>query len=385
MALRVGLIGCGNISDIYLINARLFRDFRVTACADLDPLAATRQAGRYGIGARTVKELLADDSIDIVLNLTIPEAHAEVSLAAIDAGKHVYSEKPLATTVADGAKIVSAAKSRGLRIGAAPDTVLGASIQEARRLMDADEIGKPLAGLAAVLSHGIEHWHPNPAFFFRAGAGPVFDMGPYYLTALVTLLGPVAFAQASGQIGFAERLVTTPGSTLLGQRIKVETLTSVQALLEFHSGAQVTFLASWDVWKHGVQPVELHGQTASLRLPDPNWFGGNLQIARERAEWSSIPTSDRAFGRPNWPSDKVQHANYRGLGLADMARSIMDNRAHRANGDVALHVLAIMEGILSAAAEKVGGAIAQTCVRPEPLRGSEALGLLADVALPAHG
>src|SRR5208282_4869785 len=170
MGLRVGLIGCGNISDIYLTNARLFRDIRITACADLDPLAAARQAERYGIAARTVKDLLADGDVDIVLNLTIPEAHVEASLAAIDAGKHVYTEKPLATTVADGAKIISAAKAKGLHIGAAPDTVLGASLQEARRLSDAGEIGKPLTGLAAVLTHGMEHWHPNPAFFFRAGA-----------------------------------------------------------------------------------------------------------------------------------------------------------------------------------------------------------------------
>ena len=306
MGLRVGLIGCGNISDIYLTNARLFRDIRITACADLDPLAAARQAERYGIAARTVKDLLADGDVDIVLNLTIPEAHAEVSLAAIDAGKHVYSEKSLATTVFEGANIVSAAQARGLRVGAAPDTVLGPSIQEARRLSDGGEIGKPLMGLAAVLSHGMEHWHPNPAFFYRPGAGPVFDMGPYYLTALVTLLGPVAFVQAAGQIGFAERIVTTPGSTLLGQWIKVETLTSVQALLEFHYGAQVTFLASWDVWKHGVQPIELHGEKASLRVPDPNWFGGDVEMAKERAEWTTIPTSDRAFGKPNWPSGQRQ-------------------------------------------------------------------------------
>jgi len=217
---------------------------------------------------------------------------------------------------------------------------------------------------------------PIQRFSFAPAPGPVFDMGPYYLTALVSLLGPVAFVQASGQIGFAERLVTTPGSTLLGQRIKVETLTTVQALLEFQSGAQVTFLASWDVWRHGVQPIELHGEKASLGVPDPNWFGGDVQIARERADWISIATGDRVFGKPNWPSDKLLHANYRGLGLADMARGIIDSRPHRANGGVALHVLGIMEGILSAAAEKRGVAIAPHCAWPEPLSEREALGLL---------
>jgi len=235
VTLRVGLIGCGNISEIYLHNAARFRDIAVIACADLKSAAAERQAKRHTISARSVKDLLASHDVDIVLNLTIPEAHAEVSLAALAARKHVYSEKPLATTLADGRAIVAAAKARRLRVGVAPDTVLGASIQEARALIDAGAIGKPLTGLAAVHSHGMEHWHPNPDFFFRPGGGPVFDMGPYYLSTLVTLLGPVASVQASGQIGFAERIVTTPGSAMLGKAIKVETLTSVQALLEFKS------------------------------------------------------------------------------------------------------------------------------------------------------
>ena len=244
-----------------------------------------------------MNDLLKSDDVDIVLNLTIPEAHAEVSLQAIDAGKHVYSEKPLATAVADGVAIVAAAQAKGLRVGAAPDTVLGAGIQEARALIDAGAIGKPLTGLAAVMSHGMEHWHPNPGFFFRAGAGPVFDMGPYYLSALVTLLGPVASVQATGQIGFKERIVTTPGSPVHGQSIKVETLTNVHALLDFASGAQVTFLASWDVWKHGVPPIELHGQKASLRLPDPNWFGGDLQIAAAKRRVADDPHRRQNFRR----------------------------------------------------------------------------------------
>jgi predicted dehydrogenase len=376
MSLRVGLIGCGNISDVYLINAPRFRDIRFTACADINPEASARQGGRYSIAARSVKALLASEDVDIVLNLTIPAAHAEVSLAAIDAGKHVYSEKPLATSVGDGEKIIAAAKARNLRVGGAPDTVLGAGVQEARRIVDAGEIGKPLTGLAAVLSHGMEHWHPNPGFFFRPGGGPVFDMGPYYLSTLVTLLGPVALVQASGQIGFAERTVTTPGSPMLGQTIKVETLTSVQALLEFRSGAQVTFLSSWDVWRHGVLPMELHGEAGSLRIPDPNWFGGDLRIAKDSSGWRRVATNARVFGAANWPGDKPLHANYRGLGLADMARAILDQRPHRANGDVALHVLEVMAKILEAAAVKRTLEIRRDCARPNPLGEAEALGLL---------
>jgi predicted dehydrogenase len=376
MSLRVGLVGCGNISDIYLGNASLFRDIRFTACADIDPEASARQGRRYDIAARSVKALLASDDVDIVLNLTIPEAHAEVSLAAIDAGRHVYSEKPLATTVRDGENIVSAAKAKNLRVGAAPDTVLGAGIQGARRTIDAGEIGKPLTGLAAVLSHGMEHWHPNPAFFFRLGAGPVFDMGPYYICALVTLLGPLASVQAMGQIGFVERTVTTAGSAMLGRTIKVETFTSVQALLQFRSGAQVTFLASWDVWKHGVLPIELHGETGSLRVPDPNWFGGDLHLAEVHGDWRQVATNSCVFGVRNRPKDKPQQANYRGLGLAEMARAIAEGRPHRANGEVALHVLEVMAKILEAATEKRAMDIHHPCARPEALGESEASGLL---------
>jgi predicted dehydrogenase len=299
-----------------------------------------------------------------------------VSLQAIDAGKHVYSEKPLATAVAEGVALVAAAQARELRLGAAPDTVLGAGVQEARALIDAGSIGKPLTGLAAVMSHGMEHWHPNPGFFFRAGAGPVFDMGPYYLSALVTLLGPVASVQAMGQIGFDERIVTTPGSQLHGQSIKVETLTNVHALLDFASGAHVTFMASWDVWKHGVPPIELHGEKASLRLPDPNWFGGDLLIAWQNEEWRTLHTDEKTFGVKNWPKAEPKFANDRGLGLADMARAIVDSRPHRASGAIALHVLAVMAGILEAANGGRRVAIAPACERPSSLGETEAKGLL---------
>ena len=378
MSLKVGLIGCGNISDIYLTNGPLFRDIAFTACADLNPEAARRQSERYGIAARSVPDLLGSDDVDIVLNLTIPAAHAEVSLAALDAGKHVYSEKPLAGTLADGVKVVARAREKGLRVGGAPDTVLGASIQEARRMIDAGAIGAPLLGVATVLSHGMEHWHPNPAFFFQPGAGPVFDMGPYYLSTLVTLLGPVRSVLATGQIAFAERTVTTPGSAQLGQSLKVETPTTLQALLQFASGAQVTFLASWDVWNHGMLPIELHGRTGSLRVPDPNWFGGDLKVATERGDWVPTATDLRSFGRPNWPTQEPRHANYRGLGLAEMARAILDTRPHRANGDLALHVLAVMTAILDAAQDGRKVTIEQGCERPSALDEEEAKDLLRD-------
>jgi predicted dehydrogenase len=324
LPMRVGVVGCGNISDIYLQNASRFRDIVVAARS----------------------------------------------------GQTCHSEKPLATAVADGVAIMAAAKAKGLRVGAAPDTVLGAGVQEARALIDAGAIGKPLTGLAAVMSHGMEHWHPNPGFFFRSGAGPVFDMGPYYLYALVTLLGPVASVLATGQIGFDERTVTTPGSPAQGRSIKVETLTNVHTLLEFASGAHVTFLASWYVWKHGVPPIELHGQKASLRLPDPNWFGGDLLIAGRDEDWRTIRTDSKTFGKKNWPATGPKFANDRGLGLSDMARAIIDGGPHRASGDLALHVLAVMAGILAAATEGRRAPIAPPCERPSPLREADAKGLL---------
>jgi predicted dehydrogenase len=377
MTQRVGLIGCGNISEIYLVNAPRFRHIEFTACADLNPEAAAAKAERHGLSARTPAELLSSEDVDIVLNLTVPEAHAAVSLAALDAGKHVYVEKPLATRLADARAVLDLATRRGLRVGSAPDTVLGASVQTARRLIDDGLIGKPVLGTAAVLSHGMEMWHPNPEFFFKPGGGPVLDMGPYYLASLVTLLGPVASVRAVGAIGNAERTVTTPDSPHLGSKIAVEVLTSVQALLVFASGAQISFLASWDVWRHGIPPLEIHGTDGSLRLPDPNWFGGEVMLSRAGGEWESFATEDCVFGKLEWPSFAGDVANYSGLGLADMARAIEEGGPHRANGDLGLHVLEIMEAMLrSAESDKV--MLLDTPVgRPAALFEEEAGSLLA--------
>ena len=377
MTLRIGLVGCGNISDIYLINAPRFPGIRFVACADLKLEAAQRQAEKYGLEVLSVGELLARDDIDIVLNLTIPAAHAEVSLAVLESGKHVYSEKPLAASLDDGIAIRDAAKARNLRVGCAPDTVLGAAMRETRRQIDAGDIGKPVLGTAAVLSHGMEFWHPDPTFFFKAGGGPVFDMGPYYLSALVNLLGPIASVQASGMAAFATRTVTTPHSPIKGQEIKVDVLTSVQALLSFESGAQITFLASWDVWRHGLRPIEIHGTEGSMRVPDPNWFGGKVRTAIGRGDWKATSTRDQAFGRANWPQGEDRYANYRGLGLAEMASAIEAGRPHRANGDVALHVLAVVSGIIEAATTQKNVEIAERCARPEPLAETDAASLMA--------
>ncbi|ALN75397.1 MULTISPECIES: Gfo/Idh/MocA family protein [unclassified Aureimonas] len=384
MVQRIGLVGCGVISDIYLRNAALFRDIRFTACADMRREAAETRAGQYGLKALSLDELYASDDVDIVLNLTNPDAHAEVSLRALAAGKHVYTEKPLATSLEDGRAIVASARERGLQVGSAPDTILGPGLQTCRRLIDEGVTGPVVSGIATIMSRGMEHWHPAPAYYFQPGGGPVLDMGPYYIGALVTLLGPVAKVTAVGRIGLPERVVTAEGPNV-GQRIRVEVPTTVHAVLSFESGAQVTLLASWDVWKHAHLPIELHGETASLRVPDPNFFGGRIERAEDRDDWRPSDTSERFFGRVNYPLAKPLYANYRGLGLAEMARAIESGRTCRVNGDWAFHILDVMLSILRSAEEERGVAVASRCERPEPLTDEEALSLLGEASMREAG
>jgi predicted dehydrogenase len=371
----VGIVGCGNISDIYILNARLFRGIEIVAVSDIKRAVAEAKGAKYGLPALSPRELLKREDVDIVLNLTVPAAHADVSLAAIDAGKHVYTEKPLATSLKDGRAIVRRAARKGVTLGASPDTVLGAGVQTARRLIDSGETGAVVTGTAAVLSHGMENWHPSPAFFFKPGGGPVLDMGPYYLSTLVNLLGPVASVAATGRSGTKTRTVTAEGP-MRGRRIKVEVLTTVNALLSFASGAEVVFMASWDVWRHSQPPLELNGTKASLRLPDPNFFGGPIDIAESGREWRKIRTAGDVFGRPNWPPQNPAVANYRGVGLAEMAAAITHRGEPRASGAVALHVLDVMASILASAETGRRVRIASTCRRPAPLGEEDALALL---------
>jgi len=370
---NVGIIGCGNISEDYLRLAPLFPDLHFVACASRRRETANARARAFGIAARSVEQLLASDDVDIVLNLTVPAAHAEIAIAAIEAGKHVYLEKPLATDAADGRRILRAAAAKGVRVGTAPDTVLGAAVQTARRLIDGGAIGRPLFGLAATLSHGMEHRHPDPEFFYKPGGGPVLDFGPYYIAALVTLLGPVVTVTATGQIGNATRTITAPSSRRRGEIIVVETLTTVQGLLGFASGARVSLMASWDAWRSTLPAIELHGEDGSIQLPNPNWFGGELGLARRGAAWEAIATDASPAGRGNFklPSGATM-ANYRGLGLADMARAIEENRPHRANGAFAQHVLAVMSALIESATSNRTIAITESCERPAALGDDEA-------------
>ena len=374
--LRVGIVGCGSISLQYLHNAPLFGGVDIRACADINQTVAVQRAEQFNVKVMDVDDLIGSPDIDLVLNLTVAAAHFDVSMRAIEAGKHVFTEKPLAATVAEGSQLVTRAAERGLVIGSAPDTFLGPAGQLARRLVDADTIGRPIVGTAFMLGRGMEHWHPDPAFYFQPGGGPVMDMGPYYLTMLVNLVGPVVRVQAVATSGQSERLLTAEGPKK-GTTIKVGTPTSLLSLLEFSCGLQLTFGASWDVFRHSNQPIELHGTKGSLRLPDPDTFGGVVSVSDHGADWQDIDTADGVFGAPNWPVALPDRANYRMVGLADLAASLLEGRRPRASGDMALHILKVMEAILVAARTGVAQSIVGGADRAEPLNEQQARKLLA--------
>jgi predicted dehydrogenase len=328
-ATRVGVIGCGNISGIYLTNCRRLPGLELVACADLDLARAQAKAAEHGIRATAVDELLADPDIDLVINLTIPAVHAEVSMSALAAGKHVYTEKPLATRRVDGAATLASAREKGLRVGSAPDTFLGGGLQTCRKLIDDGAIGEPVAAVAFMTGHGPEGWHPDPEFFYKPGAGPMFDMGPYYLTALASLLGPIVRVTGATRISFPER--TIGSGPKQGQKIAVETSTHVAGVLDFAGGAVATLITSFDVWAANLPRIEIYGSEGSLSVPDPNTFGGpvRIRLAKDK-EWRDVPLT-HGFTE-----------NSRGLGVADMAGAIREGRPHRASGELAYHVLDVM-------------------------------------------
>ncbi len=368
----IGLVGCGVISEAYLKLSKLYSGIEIVACADIVPAVAKARAEQYGIRALTVDEMLKDEEIAAVVNLTVPNAHFDVSHAILTAGKHVYSEKPLALTARQAKKLVAEADKRGLKLGGAPDTFLGAGGQTARRLLDKGTIGNVIGGTAHVMSHGMEHWHPNPTFFFQPGAGPMFDIGPYYLTALVNLLGPVKTVTAMAAKGFSHRLVTAEGPKK-GKKIRVTTPTTINAVLEFVSGAQVTVGTSWDVWRHGhSNPIELYGSEGTMLVPDPNFFSGIVSYSDKNGAYTEVDTSDGAFGAANWPEAKPARANYRMLGVADLIDAAKKDREPRCSGRLAAHVVEVMESVLSSASEQRFVKIRSRVERPAPLTATDA-------------
>jgi predicted dehydrogenase len=369
---NVGVIGCGHIFDAYARLAKVFAPIRLVACADIDMTAARRRGAEYGLDALSMEALLARPDIGAVINLTNPASHAAVTGAILAAGKHAYSEKPLALSLEDANALLAQADTAGLLIGCAPDTFLGGAHQMARRLIDEGRIGTIKSGSAHFMNHGMEDWHPNPSPYYQVGAGPVLDMGPYYISALVNLLGPVKRVVALASKFFEEREVTAAGPNQ-GTMVKVGTPTTSQALLEFVSGAQIHFSVSYDNWGHGhSNPIELHGTKASLMVPDPNFFGGQLQIID--ATGSHVSTvEDTAFGRQNWtwPSGNVV-GNYRGLGLVDLLDAADNGRQPRASGLFARHVLEILLGIIRSADEDRFVDITSTTERPALLAEADA-------------
>lgn len=330
---KIGVVGCGNISSAYLEIAKSFEILDVVAVSDLDMSRARAKAEKFGVPkVYTVKELLADPEIEIVLNLTTPGVHAEIGLAAVESRKSVYNEKPLTIQRSEAQKILAIAREKGLRVGCAPDTFMGAGIQTCRKLIDDGAIGRPVAATAFMMCHGHEGWHPDPEFYYQVGGGPLFDMGPYYLTALVNLLGPVKRVSGSAQLTFPERVIGSEPKR--GQKITVETPTHLVGVLDFTAGAVGTLITSFDVWAHTMPCIEIYGSEGSLSVPDPNGFGGQVKLwTTSRREWVDVPLLP------------LRAQNSRSLGLADMATALRSGRPHRASGDLAYHVLDLMHAV----------------------------------------
>jgi len=356
--LKAGLIGCGNISGAYLRNKDVFRHLRIVKCASRRDDSARAAAERFGIQAVTVDALFRDPEIDVILNLTTPDAHVELDLRALEAGKHIYSEKPFAITREDGRKLLRLASEKGLRVGCAPDTFLGGGHQTCRNIIDSDIVGNITGGCAVMACRGHESWHPSPGFYFKKGAGPLMDMGPYYITALVNLLGPVKHVAGFGNRAEDVRLGNGVNQ---GRTFPVEVDTHIAAVLEFASGAIVNLTMSFDVFRLSGQMqncIELWGLDGALRTPDPNTFSGEIRFANasSKSDWE---TPDNPF---------LYNDNMRLIGLADMAAGIELGRPHRCSGELAYHVTDVLCSILESAETRQYVAVESTCARPEPLR-----------------
>ncbi len=353
-ASRVAVVGCGVIAPAYAKTIAVFDHIDLAACVDGLPERAERLASDSGARVATFDEVLADPAIDVVVNLTPPLAHAAVTGAALAAGKAVFSEKPLGVTFAEGAELVAAAQRGNVRLGCAPDTFFGSGLQTARAALDRGDIGVPIAAAGFMLGSGPEWWHPDPAFFYRHGAGPLLDMGPYYLTALVHLLGPARSVMASARALRSQRTITS--QPLAGTSIDVEVPTHVSSLIDFTGGATATLITSFDVQATRHRNIEIYGTEATMAVPDPNAFEGPVQIRglRDR-EWRDVPTIEATIPQS------------RGVGLAEMMWATGSGRPHRASAEVALHVLELMSASLESSERGARVDLTTTCERPSPL------------------
>ena len=354
---NVGIIGCGSISGPYMEGCRDFDVLNIVSCADLVSEKALRLADEYGIpNPCSIEDLLNDPEIQVVLNLTPPRAHDAINRASILAGKHTYSEKPLGITRSEGSRAISAAKHAGVRLGCAPDTFLGSAFQTCRLLLDEGQIGEPVAVTAFMISHGWEHWHPAPHFYYQIGGGPMLDTGPYYITTLVSLLGPIKQVTGLSRITFPERRITSEPYS--GEAVQVETPTHIAGIMEFENGTICTLITSFDLWTNNSSLLEIYGTEGSISLPDPGMYGGALKIIRRDSK--------------NW--EEIQHTHSyhpekfcRGIGVADFASALSSGRPHRANDDLAYHVLDVMLAFNESSKSEKHIRIASRCDRPDPI------------------
>ena len=370
---RIGLIGTGRISDVYLKNCAAFGGLEIVACGSLNMEESRAKAAEFGVPrVAEPDEIITNPEIDAILNLTIPAAHADVSIAALEAGKHVYSEKPFVTDLADGRRVLELARDKGLTVGNAPDTFLGGRWQTVRKLLDQGTIGAPTGVAAFVPTHGVERHHPNPDFYYAKGGGPLLDLGPYYLTAMVFLLGPIRQVSAMGKKTFAARMLENGPRN--GEMMPVEEDTHSLNLIAFENGVIGEMMVSFDVWESETPRFETYGEDGTICIPDPdpgdgaNIFQGPVWYrTRAEARWTMRP-------RPKAPAEwcvaeNIHGFNYdaRGLGLLEMADAVAKGRTPRASGALAYHVTEAMEAMLTSTREARFVDVASTCVRPELL------------------
>lgn len=329
---KIAMIGVGNISGIYLENiTKTFKEIELIGVCDLVREKAESAKERYNIPKiyDTMYDAFADDEVELILNLTRPYEHYDVSLAALKAGKHVYSEKPLAATLAEGEELVKVATEKGLRLGGAPDTFMGGGIQTCRRLIDEGHIGVPVGGAAFMICRGHESWHPDPAFYYKFGGGPMLDMGPYYITALVNLLGGVSGTTGVTKKSFPTRTITS--QPFNGTVVEVDVPTYVTGIMNFDNGATATIFTTFDVHYQSQARLEIYGSEGTLSVPDPNGFGGPIRLLKPGQGYVEIPLDYDDYA-----------GNSRALGLADMAKAIQTGREARCDCSQTLHVLEIM-------------------------------------------
>jgi len=363
--MKIGLLGYGSIGEIYAENiTNVFKEIELAGVCDIVEKRAEKAVAKYGgIKYKSLDEMLNDSQVDIILNLTQPKTHYETNIKIINAGKHVYTEKPLGISYDEGKKQVEAAQTKGVRIGGAPDTFLGAGIQTCRKLIEDGYIGTPIGFTAFVINRGPEAWHPDPEFIFKHGCGPVFDMGPYYLTALVNMLGSIKSVTAQTKTTFDVR--TIKSKPFFGEKIEVEVPTYANSILNFESGVMGSFFVTYDVHASTLPCMEIYGTNGTLLVPDPNFFNGPIKLFRpEQGNFTEVPL---LFDYPQ---------NYRGIGIADMAKAIETGREHRANGNLMLHVLETLEGIVLSGKENRTVNIKTSHKKTPPMVNAELFGIL---------